>query len=162
MIPRLVDDGFLKAAIGTLRPREIVDETPQGRMAGIDEDTWRVYTEMYELLTGDVTAIDPAAYEERLRDLTETLSDLHKRGEQGFTAGATRIRHAGDEPSIRDRTGSKEVMAARYPPDGDVRRWIKEGSTGHVDYIPGQEVTWAVVSSPATDRETTYPEGGTV
>lgn len=151
MIPRLVDDGSIRAGIAALRPREVVDETPSGRMAGIEGDTWRVYAEMYELLTGGVTALGTAVYEELLRDLTETLNDLHKRGEQGCAPGATQIHPTGAAPDVRDGTGSKEVMAARYPPDGDVQRWVAEGPTGHVVSLRQ--------GRPRLTRKPNYPEG---
>lgn len=142
VIPRLVDDGSIKADIDVLRPTTAVDETPRGRLAGINEDTWRVYTEMYELLTGNADGLSPMAYEERLRDLAESLSDLHKRGEHSPAVNGVRRQSGGDETlKTRDKTGSKEVMAARYPPDGDVQRWVAEGPTGHVDFGPGRDVT---------------------
>ncbi len=139
MIPRLDDDGSIEEGIAALRPTMVVDETPHGRLAGINQDTWRVYTEMYDLLTGHVTASSTAAYEEHLRDLTTTLSDLHKRGEQDLTAGCVSHRPVTDPAGdYHDRTVSREVMNARYPPDGDTNRWVKEGPEGHINYTLGQ------------------------
>lgn len=85
VIPRLVDhDGSIKAGIEALRPSRVVDETPAGRLAGIDGDTWQVYIDMYQLLTTPPPEMSPLTYEQRLSDLAEALVYLHKRGEQAY------------------------------------------------------------------------------
>lgn len=35
-----------------------------------------------------------------------------------------------------------EMMRRRYPPDGDVERWVREGPPGHVNHVGGP-VEWA-------------------
>lgn len=78
------DDGVIRKTIAALAPDHVADETPQGRLAGIDRDTWLTYREMYQLLTGELPAVSPAVYEQSLRDLADRLVDLHKRAEQAF------------------------------------------------------------------------------
>lgn len=35
-----------------------------------------------------------------------------------------------------------ELQKLRYPPDGDVERWVREGPPGHVNY-EGGPVEWS-------------------
>lgn len=37
--------------------------------------------------------------------------------------------------------GHREIMRRRYPPDGDMERWVREGPPGHVNYTGGP-VAW--------------------
>jgi hypothetical protein len=41
-----------------------------------------------------------------------------------------------------------ELQRRRFPPDGDVERWVREGPPGHVDYLGGP-VEW----EPVIDRQ---------
>ncbi|MDN5916629.1 MAG: hypothetical protein L0I76_16255 [Pseudonocardia sp.] len=41
------------------------------------------------------------------------------------------------QPSPRRGPDEAELMRLRYPPDGDVERWVREGPAGHVNY-PGR------------------------
>lgn len=83
MIPLLADpDGILAAEIEELRPSRVADETTAGRIAGIDHDTWSVYSEMHQLLTGAEACPDEGEYVAQLQDLAGMLVDLHRRTEQ--------------------------------------------------------------------------------
>lgn len=79
-------DGTIRNTIAGLAPHLEADETPRGRLAGIERDEWLTYREMYDLLTGAVVPISPGAYEQALRDLAGQLCDLHRRGAEAFEA----------------------------------------------------------------------------
>lgn len=83
-IPRMDDDGSIAEDIQALHPARDADETPGGRLAGIERDLWLTYLEMHQLLTGAVVAISPAAYTQRIQDLMDLLVDLGGRLEQAF------------------------------------------------------------------------------
>lgn len=90
MIPLLTDpDGVLAVDIEELRPSRVADETTVGRITGIDHDTWSVYGEMYQLLTGAVACPDEGEYVAQLQDLAGMLVDLHRRTEQVSEACVT-------------------------------------------------------------------------
>lgn len=75
-IPRMDDDGSIAEGIRGLAPVRDADESPCGRMAGIERDMWLAYLEMHQLLTGAVAAISPTARTQRLQDLMDLLVDL--------------------------------------------------------------------------------------
>lgn len=84
-IPWMADaDGSTAAGIENLRPTRAADETPTGRLVGIELDIWHTYREMHALLTGQTQVATREAYEQRLHDLAALLSDLHRRGSQTF------------------------------------------------------------------------------
>jgi hypothetical protein len=127
--------GEIKASIDALRPTGKVDETPAGRQAGIDADTWQVYADMYELLSIPIMGVNPAEYEARLADLVEALSDLHRQGRSDEPV----VRR--DPPEPRYQGGRGDSRKLRYPPDGDIARWVTEGPPGHIRYTGGP-VEW--------------------
>lgn len=48
-----------------------------------------------------------------------------------------------------------DLQVVRYPPDGDVDRWVREGPEGHVNYNGGP-VEWIPGADPdsvGTDRD---------
>jgi hypothetical protein len=95
-IPHLSDERQeIAGNIAALETSGVVDETPEGRLAGIDTDTYLVYREMHALLTGQVSVINRAVYEQRLQDLAALLGDLHRRGEQAYADIMIFLRHRG-------------------------------------------------------------------
>lgn len=46
----------------------------------------------------------------------------------------------------------KEIQRRRYPPDGDVERWVREGPQGHVEY-GGGPVAWGDDPPPVSDAD---------
>lgn len=139
MTQPMPQDDSIHDGIESMRPTDPIDETPRGRLAGIQQDTYLTYREMYDLLTKPPVELDPDAYTERLHDLAGTLSDLHRRSE--LRDGIATFDRARIEP--RPAHGPQNLMELRYPPDGDVERWVCEGPTGHKSYHGGP-VSWEV------------------
>lgn len=85
MIRHMADEnGAMGEIVDGLAAEQVVDETPHGRLAGMDQDTGLVIREMYQLLTGLLTAVSPAVYAQALQDLAGQLVDLHKRTEHAY------------------------------------------------------------------------------
>lgn len=76
-------DGWIDRCVeGFHQPVDAVDETPRGRMAGMDRDSGLVIAEMRELLTSRVSAISRDVRDQRLAELLEQFGDMHERREQ--------------------------------------------------------------------------------
>lgn len=84
-VPWMADaDSSIAAGIDNLRPTRPVDETPTGRLTGIEQDTWHTYREIHALLTGQVLMASREAYEQRLADCLAALIDLGKRTDNAY------------------------------------------------------------------------------
>lgn len=74
------DDSWIDRLIeGFCQPPRPVDETPEGRLAGMDLDVGLALAEMRELITGRVPAISGEELDLVLFELLEQLGDVHER-----------------------------------------------------------------------------------
>lgn len=84
--PRMPDpDEQILAGIESLAPSGVIDHTPLGRLAGLDQDTYLTYRALWQLLT-DPGGFGPAEWSARVGDLTEALTALHSQTMQAHEA----------------------------------------------------------------------------
>jgi hypothetical protein len=81
-----VDQDALLGDIEELRPVGVVDESPLGRCAAVDQDTWWVLVEMHALLLEGPGALGEREWVAQLQDFAETLVGVHRKGERAFDA----------------------------------------------------------------------------
>ncbi|MGH7743266.1 MAG: hypothetical protein ACREQ5_00390 [Candidatus Dormibacteria bacterium] len=80
------DDGRLLGEIEALRPTRLVDESPRGRLVGIEWDEWWTYVEMHALLVTGPPAGREEAFVVEVQDLAGRLVELHRKAELAFWA----------------------------------------------------------------------------
>lgn len=86
-MPKLNDtDGRLLGEIEDLRPTRAVDESPRGRLTGIELDEWWTYVEMHALLTTGPEVGAEDAFTSEVQDLAGRLVELHGKAELAFWA----------------------------------------------------------------------------
>lgn len=79
-------DPMVLADVGDLRPVRVVDESPRGRLVGIEFDEWWTYVELHALLVGDQTEADPAESVAQAQDLAGRLVELQERADSAWWA----------------------------------------------------------------------------
>jgi hypothetical protein len=74
--------------VDDLRPTRAIDETPAGRLAGIDEGTWWTYREILGVLSraAQVDTEAQTACDVEMSCLRDTMLDLHQRATEAFDA----------------------------------------------------------------------------
>lgn len=79
------NEGAIRGWVDSLQSnQDFVDETPVGRLDGINQDVGLVLAQMYTLLTENVSGMDPAVYEGWLGELLDQFGDLHKCRERAY------------------------------------------------------------------------------
>jgi hypothetical protein len=136
-IRTMVDaDGSVREGIEALRVSGVVDESPWGRVRAVDAMTHAVYTDLYEILTGEGGVSDPGEFESTVNDLVGQLVVLQTRTAAAWEAANTTRwgpqspseppTGPTPDPSPRKRVwGSQRALQGRETPsqgDGHPRR----------------------------------------